>query len=1161
MDAGMSGTPMTLRNREDLRRLIADELSLSPEQIADDDDLLGRGMHSLAMMKFAGRLRKAGHRINYSKLALTPTVDEWVHLLDLGDGGADTATASPETVAVAETSAKDAEAENSGDEFALATMQHAYWIGRDRSQALGGVAAHLYVEFDGANIEPERLRSAVRRVTDRHEMLRVRIGDNGTQSIGASAVDDAYTVIDLRDEPDPQARLDDIRDHKSHQRMAIDRGQVLDVTVTLMPRDRHRLHVDVDMIAADAQSYRRLLADLADAYVTEKDLPGIGYSYRRYLADKAAGRDAAAVAEDRAWWSDRLEDLSEVPDLPTITEYERTDPTRSVRLHHWLAPDHKARLETLAFGASTTPAAVLASLFAEAIATRSSSQRFLLNVPLFNREPLHPEVDELVGDFTNSVLVDVDLSERQSIRDRARNVQRAIHTASAHSSYEGLDVLRDLGRHHGRPVTPSVVFTSGLNLGELFSDRVTEVFGRPVWIISQGPQVDLDAQVAEVDGGILVNWDIRRDAFPAGVIEATFDHFIELVDGALADGADWQSEPVVVEAAGEVLDATAAAPIARTLHHRFFERAARTPHAQALLGVDAVDYGELSQRARAVAGALQTAGVAPGDPVAVSLPRGAQQIAAVLGVLAAGGHYVPIGVHQPASRRGTILRASGARVLIGAGDSDVPDGVTSLAITEAESAEPLAAPVNVVPEALAYVLFTSGSTGEPKGVEVPHRAAAATIDAITDGFEITERDRTIGLSALEFDLSVFDIFAPLSIGGALITVAEGIDRDARAWAELIARTGVTVVNAAPGLIAMLAHSATGQEMSSVRLVLTGGDRVDANLARQLRATVPGLRFVGLGGATETAIHSTVHEVTAATPAGWSHVPYGRPLPGVALRVVNGRGEDCPELVTGEIWIGGAGVADGYRGDPERTAERFVTRQGIRWYRTGDLGRILHGDIVDFIGRRDHQVKIRGYRVELGEVEAALRTGDGVDAAVAVVTAGDNPRLLAVVSGAGVDSEQLAKNLRDRLPDYMVPEGVEVLDRMPVTRNGKLDRAEIARLLAAGADSEVSFEPPADVVEAAVAYLVAQLLELDRVSVESDFFQIGGNSISATMVIAKVRGLLLVRDVGFADLFDTRTIRNFAKLLGERTDPAQLDRVARILLDVAGLEEPVRVSPV
>jgi mycobactin phenyloxazoline synthetase len=449
------------------------------------------------------------------------------------------------------------------------------------------------------------------------------------------------------------------------------------------------------------------------------------------------------------------------------------------------------------------------------------------------------------------------------------------------------------------------------------------------------------------------------------------------------------------------------------------------------------------------------------------------------------------------------------------------------------------------------VLFTSGSTGEPKGVEVPHSAAAATIDAIAGRFGITADDRLIALSALEFDLSVFDLFAALGVGGALVCLDEAGARDAAAWTELIARHGVTIANAAPGLVAMLADTAMPAEIASLRLILTGGDRVDTAVGAKLRAAVPGLRFVGLGGTTETAIHSTVCELTDDTPDSWTHLPYGKPLDGVALRVVNGRGGDCPEWVPGEIWIGGRGVARGYRGDPARTAERFTSDGAVRWYRTGDLGRYLPGGIVDFLGRRDHQVKIRGYRVELGEVEAALLRQPGVTGAIAAVL--DGPRLAAAIAAERPLAEaDVRAALAELLPGYMVPELIEIRSSLPVTRNGKTDRAAVAADLAAAASGRVrdAHTPPVDDIEAAVEYLMAALLEVERLGVETDFFAAGGNSILATVFVAKARGLLLASGIGVADVFDARTARATAALMRERGDAEQLQRVCSMLLEVA-----------
>lgn len=296
----------------------------------------------------------------------------------------------------------------------------------------------------------------------------------------------------------------------------------------------------------------------------------------------------------------------------------------------------------------------LATVFAESIARWSARQRFLLNVPLFDREPLHDDIDRVVGDFTNSVLVDVDAREPESMVARAKRLQRELHTCAAHSTYEGLDVLRDLGRLRGAPVTPSVVFTSGLDLGELFSDRVTRIFGEPVWILSQGPQVDLDAQVVELAGGLMVNWDVRRDAMPAGVVEAMFAEFRRLLLTLVEPGADWQAPlsialPEEQRAVRDAVNATDRDLGDRNLHDAFFALAEQDPDRTALRWRDggAQTYGELAGRALAVGLALTDAGVRPGDTVAVVIAKGHRQIPAVLGVLAAGATYVPIGTGQP----------------------------------------------------------------------------------------------------------------------------------------------------------------------------------------------------------------------------------------------------------------------------------------------------------------------------------------------------------------------------------------------------------------------------------------------------------------------------------------------------------------------------------
>jgi mycobactin phenyloxazoline synthetase len=324
--------------------------------------------------------------------------------------------------------------------------------------------------------------------------------------------------------------------------------------------------------------------------------------------------------------------------------------------------------------------------------------------------------------------------------------------------------------------------------------------------------------------------------------------------------------------------------------------------------------------------------------------------------------------------------------------------------------------------------------------------------------------------------------------------------------------------------------------------------------------VPGCRFAGLGGATETAVHGTVCEVAGEPPAGWATVPYGIPLRNVRCRVVSPSGRDCPDWVRGELWFSGPNLAAGYRNDPERTAERFVKHDGIRWYRTGDLARYWPDGTIEFLGRADHQVQIRGYRVELGEVESALRTVPGVRHAVAAVVGAAAPKLVAAVAADPGEAGDITTAVADLLPNYMIPTRTVFFEQMPLTANGKLDRRAVVALLepeaAAAADAQDC--GPRNDVEAALAEIFAEVLRTDSVGTHADFFALGGDSVLATGVIARIRDWLEIDHAVVADLFATRTIAGLAERLqrreGQRGTPERLAVIARHYLDVAALTD-------
>lgn len=1128
----------------DVRTEIGSVLGVSPESLDPDDDLIAQGLDSIRMMRLAGRWRKRGYDVDFARLAAEPTIRAWRTVLgnepEDGDPGA-ASTRTPDENAVGAVDLDTA--------FPLAPMQHAYWIGRSNSHAFGGVAAHLYIEFDGRELEPRRFREAVTALLRRHPMLRIRVLPDGTQVVGAPHPE-AVAVHDLRRESPAAvpAILERHRRQCTHRMLPIEDGAVFRAELSLLPGGS-RVHLDVDMIAADAMSYRVLVDDLARLYLGE-ELPELGVTYPA-LSARRIGRPARE--SDIAWWRERIADMPGPPELPLNERAIRgeVEPT-TVRLHHAVDAAAWKRLEEHAHRRGVTPAAAVAAVFAEAVGTHAGNPRFLLTVPLFDRDPVHPDIDRVVGDFTSSIVVTVDLTAPQTLAERAHAMRRAMHDAAAHGTFGGLDVLRELSRERGEPVVSPVVFTSALGLGELFSPTVTEVLGEPSWIVSQGPQVLLDAQVTEVAGGLLLNWDVRASDLELATARSMFDYYVRLLDLLIADEWDRPApEPVPEEIRAQRLSVERPLPetdaFDGTLHGRVLAAAHRRADAPAVIGEHRMwTHGELADEARRIAGALRAAGVRTGDTVIVDLPKSGGQVVAAIGVLTAGAAYVPVAPNQPRARRERIASvATPAAILTDRPEAWSDSSSPVLEIAAARTGSPIE-PVSVSSDAVAYVLFTSGSTGLPKGVQVPHRAAVATLTDLVNRYELGSTDRSLMVSALEFDLSVFDIFGPLAVGGAVVVPGDDTSTRVDTWARLLGERSVTVLNCVPSILGMILDIAPLPP--TLRVVLLGGDRVDVSLLRRVGDQLPACRVAGLGGTTETAIHSTICEVSDV-PAGAAFVPYGVPLDGVRCRVVDALGRDRPDLVPGELWIGGAGVADGYRGDPERTADRFVIADGVRWYRTGDIVRYLPGGFLDFLGRADHLVKIRGHRVELGEVEAALLGSEAVTGAVAW---SDGRELRAAVTTASaVGGDRIRDGLAEALPPHMIPRYVTVVDELPLTANGKYDRKKI-RELAAPEDRPTSV-PPRTALESALVTILEQILPTRPLGVTDDFLALGGDSVSATAFVAQVRQWLDVPNVTVADIFLQRTIAGLAVRLAE-VEGERMAQVAQTFLDVMRLSD-------
>ncbi|QIS14116.1 non-ribosomal peptide synthetase/type I polyketide synthase [Nocardia arthritidis] len=1009
--------------------------------------------------------------------------------------------------------------------FPLTEIQQAYLIGRGQSYDLGGVATYFYAEFDIPQLDPDRLQEAIRRTIARHDMLRAIVLPDGTQRILEQTEPYVLNASDLSamDGAEADDFLAAVRAEMSHQVLPTDRWPLFDIRCHRLASGASRVHIGIDLLIADGYSIFLLLRDGVRAYLDASNFASApGISFRDYVLARSRFEHSEAYATARQYWQNRLGSLPQAPDLPVSRQsthaglrYRR----REMSLDH--AAWQRFRDRAQQFG--VTPSALVCTAYAEILGTWSENQHFTLNLTLGERLPLHPDVAELVGDFTSTLLLEVDSCGTDTVAEKARRLHRQLTHDLDHSRYPGVAVQRDLARAAGAPVAMPVVFTSFMDipLGERDMEMIRRGWDSLVFSASQTPQVYLDHAAIDIGDGLLLAWETPDELFPDGVLDEMFAAYRDLLT-AIADGADRLPRTSFAASQFELRERVndTAAPIPdHLLHSAIAAVAADRPDAPAVIAADStVSYGELDRRANQIAGRLRNLGARPGMLVAVVMTKGWQQVVATLGVLRSGAAYLPIDASLPRQRVDRLLELGEIALALTrtADDASIawPDDIRRLVVDDDSAWENVDdSPIEEVagPEDVAYVIFTSGSTGEPKGVTIQHRAVVNTIADCLARFRITADDRVFGLSSLSFDLSVFDIFATLAAGAALVLPEPAALRDPTRWAEAIRAHGISIWNSVPALFDLLMDYAAERPDAlgrSLRLAMLSGDWIPVELPARARKVVPDIEIAGMGGATEASIWSVLYPIGTVDPT-WPSIPYGMPMANQTLHILDEDLEPRPEWVPGDLYIGGIGLAHGYWRDPQRTGERFLIhpRTGERLYRTGDRGRYLPDGNIEFLGRVDTQIKIRGFRVELGEIEANLLRHPDIGAA-AVTVEGDRRgarQLVAycVADRDGVDPDRLHEYLGARLPDYMVPAHYVLLDSMPLSPNGKIDRGRLRRAEAEPAATSIPAAGRHE-VENLLIRIWREVLAVSAVGRDDDLFQLGGDSLLAMRVVAKAR---------------------------------------------------------
>jgi pyochelin synthetase len=1030
--------------------------------------------------------------------------------------------------------------------FPLSDLQMSFLVG-DSAAMEYPVRPHQYLEFEVEDLDPARFEAAWNRALRQQAANLVVV----TPEMQLRAVADPepmrVEVDDLRGLPDEarERALLAAREAMERRTLPLDRWPWMELRVSLLPGGLARVHLNNNNFFSDGHGTHRLLMTTMASYARpDEPLSPLALTYRDCVVALTALEESPLGRASERYWRQRMASWPAAPAVPLAAG---ADPRERSRLERrevivsapvWTAFKERAGVHGL------TPTNALYAVYAEVLSAWSGSRHFLLNNMVTHRQPLHPDIGEVLGNFASLYPLEVDWRPAEPFHARAARLQARVFEDLQHTYWSGVKVLQafnQLERAPGRAACPFVV-GSGLFMGQM---------DRPTYSILETPQVVLDHQFWEqTDRSLWVIWDLIEALFPDGLVDAMWAAYRGLLERLAGDGAAWELEgfdllPADQRAVRERLNRPAGPrpdclprsdrlPPPDGLLHDALEHAPGDRPA-VVTPAGTLTYDALRGRARAVAGALRAAGVRPGDRVIVRLPKSTDQVAAVHGALLAGAAYVPVDPEWPADRLEYLLQDTGAAAVVTTAALR-PPGVPTVAVDELPASAPSPDAPRRAPGDLAYVIYTSGSTGRPKGAMLDHRGPLNTVLDINQRIEAGPDDVVFGLSSLCFDLSVYDVFGAAAAGAALLLPDDASAADPGAWLDAVRQHGVTVWNSVPQLVQLLVEAAesAGVTLPSLRAVLMSGDWIPVGLLEPLRRVAPNARAISMGGATEASIWSIWYEVDRVDPA-WPSVPYGFPLRNQTWHVLDGAGRDAPVWVPGHLHIGGTGLALGYWNDADRTAAAFAPRRpgGERLYRTGDLGRYLPDGSIEFLGRSDFQVKVQGFRVEPGEVEHACREHPDVREAVVIArdSAGGKQLVAFLVPrpGADLDAEAVRAHLAATLPRHLVPSQLTVLERLPLTGNGKVDRRALEAAGRSAADGRREVVAPRTPVEAALVGIWESVLGGGPIGVHDDFFELGGQSFSALRALTMV-DRRFGRRLPMGALLEGRTIAHLAALL-------------------------------
>ena len=1000
------------------------------------------------------------------------------------------------------------------------------------------------------------LTRALEEIVRRHEILRTvfpTIDNRPVQKI-LPPFELPVPVVDLSDIPELARTL------KAREIIDLEGARPFDLSTPLLrvvllrlATNEHWLLIMTHHMVFDGWSvgvFAEELATLYNAFADNKPSPlrELPIQYADFAMWQRQRLQGKFLREQIEYWKEKLDGAPEVLRMPTDRPRPPVQRFRG-RIQNFSLPATLTRsLNDLGRMEKTTLFVVLMAAFQTLLYRYSGQEDMVVSAGTANRN--RTEVAPLIGCFINILLLRTDLSGDPTFVDLLHRVHDSALEAHAHQDlpFERLvSVLRprrDLSYSplaqvmmvlHNAPMPP--LDFHGLRLSRIPTAE------------KMAAQYDLLIHFTETENGLVGRLEYNTNLYDPATIDRLLRNFEALLHSAAANpGQRISTLRILTEEERRIVltgnnTTSSEFPMERCLHELFQDQLGRRPEASAvIMGDEMITYRELNARSNELAQRLQAAGVGLEVAVGVCMFRSVELVIALLAVLKAGGAYLPLDPDYPSERLGLMMEDSGVRVLLTTrGLSAHLPSHNAQVITIDRKSKCVEANFSgnrqsqVRPDNLVYVIYTSGSTGKPKAVMLDHRGRVNNFFDFNQRFQVGPQDRVLALSSPSFDMCAYDVFGTLAAGATIVMPETSRERDPKHWAEVMVRNRVTVWHSVPALLELLLGGLAAQPALAsglaLRLVLLGGDWIPVTLPDRIRKVVPGAEVVSLGGATEVSMDSTIYRIDVTEPA-WTGIPYGKAMANQLAYVLDTGLQAVPIGVYGELYLGGVGVGRGYHNRPELTAERFLPNPfsnipGDRIYKTGDVARYKADGNLELLGRIDQQVKIRGFRIELGEVKSALERHPAVNEAEVLIAgnSAEDKRLVAYIvpRGAAPSTADVQAFLRTVLPAYMVPNACVVLDRMPLSPNGKVDRRALPATGLSRPSTDQSRSAPRDGAEREIHRIWTRVLRTDDIGVDDDFFELGGDSFQAITMLQQ-----LPKSLALVDFLRRPTIRGVAQ---------------------------------